>query len=105
MTKYTPVSSANSEKKEFVQPEAGTHLARVTRVIDYGTQEPKNPFSKDGKVNRPKQKISIGFSLPHETRTTEEGVEVPLMAFHRVNVTFGSDLSAFPPILDALMGA
>lgn len=59
-----PVLEIQTQKKEFKLPAAGTHMARVIRIIDLGIQT--TPFKdKEGNVKKPRQ-LMLFFEIPKQ---------------------------------------
>lgn len=69
-------------KSEFTPMPAGTYEARVSRIVELGSQKAKAPYhlTADGKPRRPQTKLSFTFELPYEV-VDINGETVPRLAF------------------------
>lgn len=86
---------ANKKSSQRVNPEAGTHIAQVVAVLDWGTVT--DSFGS-------RRKVEVLFELPESTHEFNEGEgEVPLIVDRKYALTIGRN-SALKELIEGFTG-
>lgn len=80
------LTAKEPDQKDFEKAPAGTHLARCVQVIDLGTQ-----FSAF--YGKSKHKVLIGWELPNELQTSQEGPDEPFLVWNRYTLSLHQNSS------------
>lgn len=93
------MATAPKPKKEFTPVPAGTHIARLVRIVYIGTV----PEEYQGEVKM-MYKVRIGFELPNETKVFKEGTPAqPLMQDQEFTFSMGGK-SRLRPLVEGIIG-
>lgn len=93
------MATAPKPKKDYTPVPAGTHIARLVRIVYIGTV----PEEYQGETKM-MYKIRLGFELPNETKVFKEGTPAqPLMQDQEFTFSMGAK-ARLRPLIEGIVG-